>query len=232
MGWAIETRSLAGIHSYADAQVHYLGHSPWKDSQSVPLAERRKKHMALAQIPGGYGCRLYDTHVVEYYEDCSLKLTTYDTRSTVDFAWCMRPLGWAPVSHHGNMYWRNDSSNQHYRGTIVVDAHGLVVSPGETITEQRLDTLASKEVHKTLRPFLTWLDVTRRLTDMKDVPFYHIETELEKLLRQPDNQELYPRMLRAASYMSRQDIYRLAYRKLGLYKARITENRALPRRAT
>ena len=122
------------IKDYAAAKAAYEKPKHWKgsvDGDRKQLgnndSQRKKKHMAIRPVPGGYACELHSTDVVVYHEDNSITLTKYTSTNTNQFANALLPEGivtcfhtkdsivWMGLDGYSGDFW-NASRGQRWRG--------------------------------------------------------------------------------------------------------------------
>lgn len=176
MSWSINTRDLVRMHSFATAKKHWEGQKEWRNEHTSwrPLSNRRATHKRIIKLHDerGYECVLYNTALVTYFADGSIALKTHDTRSSVDFAYCVAPQGCNPLSHKGRMFWQV-STDDGVRFYAEGD-NPLLLKPTERdnwhLTTQPTghmqwvyDRKKGAEVQKMLRPYADWYRLTDRL---------------------------------------------------------------------
>ena len=225
MSWSISTRDIPRIECFKDAARLWDKESPWRTELAGwrPLTDRRSKHKRIVRILDGeaYQIVLYTTPIVTYYRDGSVELQTYDSSSTVQFAWCVRP-SWARVhSVGGVMYWSYPSQEGErfvrqgdkplYLQYVGINRYDLLTKPAEDF-EWKLDLKRAASTRKWLSHYEKWEKMTTRLTGRKTHKGYVSRGHLERLLNDPDNHENFPDLLPYLGTVEhfRQDAYEVA----------------------
>jgi len=240
MSFCIQTHNMPRINCFAEAERVWNEAKPWRYEHASwrPLDSSRKKHMRIVKLRDdrGYECVLHNLAVVTYYADGNVALRCYDSVSTSQFAWCVRPKGCANTSTKGRMFWQveTDHGPCFYREA----SEALVLQP--TANAWKLTTLPSEEhewaydpkkgadVRKRLKPYAAWYAVLARLgaTPKKQLS-YSPRNGVECFLGAYDQTEHYVEFARVLG--SPKDILPVAYETTGArYKSLVPHNR-LPR---
>jgi hypothetical protein len=195
MGYGSGLRcDFSSIKDYAAAKAAYEKPKHWKgsvDGDRKQLgnndSQRKKKHMTIRPVPGGYACELHSTDVVVYHEDNSITLTKFTSFNTNQFANALLPEGivtcfhsndsivWLGLDGYSGYFW-NASRGQRWRGIPIarnlrLERHGsgwgLHPESAEpsTITTARLDRPKARAALKDARfaDFRMWLSAAAAL---------------------------------------------------------------------
>ena len=207
MAWTIRTNDLAVISSFEAAEKHWNEGKEWKNEHASwrPLAGRRKTHIHLVKLSqGGYECVLFETPIVTYYPDGSVKLIAHNTQSTLSFARYVSPPGCTPVSHKGHMFWCVDTpGGEHYQYETMVIAPvregvWVVTTPAAPLKEWVLDRKKAAEVRKLIKPYAEWYEMTSRLIGKAAhgvASRYAHAHGIGLLLDEPTRVEAYPELM-------------------------------------
>ncbi len=226
MAWAISTRSIKSINSFDAAKKHWEAQEPWRNEHTHwrPLAGRRETHKRLEQIANevGYACVLHQTALVTYYADGRVALKTYDSQSSISFAWCVTPRGCSPISHKGRMFWkvRTDDGDRYYaQGKDVLilkptpNGNWSLVTQPAVHQEWRMDRKKAAVVQKLLRPYAQWYRTTARLGAIQTIKHRFSVVHAEKVLGLAESPENFP--IIARSYGSPEGIRPVIYEAMG-----------------
>ena len=176
MNWSVSTRDLKRVSSFAEAKRLWDEAKPWKNEHSSwrQFAGRRKTHVRLVKLSEerGYECVLYNTAIVTYMADGSVKLSCYDTNSTMAYAWCVRPPGCKPTSMKRRMFWEvtaDDGDRYYAEGKEKLHlkptnkGNWLLLNEPAQFEEQKYVPKAGVKVQRMLRGYRTWYETTKRL---------------------------------------------------------------------
>lgn len=206
MSWAISTRNITSIRSFAGAKKHWEEMTPWRNQYASwrQLGNRRAYHMRLVKLDQeeGYECVLYQTAVVTYYANGTVQLRGHDSASTNSFAWCVTPDGVSSTSHHGRMFWKvaTDDGPAYFeddRGMLIgptgkPGVWQLLKEPVKHI-ERKYDPKKGAATRKALKPFMDWDAMARRISGKRPPDFLRVTTnQVEALILDPTNIELWP----------------------------------------
>ena len=202
MTWGISTQDLKRISSFVAAERHWNEAAPWKKEHTSwrQLAGRRKIHMRLVKLSEdrGYECVLYNTAIVTYMADGSVKLRCYNTPSTQAFAWHVTPNGIAPVSVGGQMLWKvqTDQGEMFYcegkealHLKLTEKGNWLLVTEPEQFKEKVYVPEAGAQVRKMLKGYRTWYDTTKRLgvpLPSYNPKFHRVDSSVTSFFIEPD----------------------------------------------
>lgn len=221
-GWQIDTRNILRVPDFATAERLWNEAKPWRNELSSwrQLAERRATHKRIVRIDDGAGYQLvlYSTPIVTYYKDGRVDLRTYDTNSTQQLAWLVRPEGTGVHSVSGRMYWGFNSPDgpkyvREGRGPLCLDPAGpgqyrLSTAPAEDF-EWRLDRKKAAETRKKFSHYKRWYDVTMRLHGQQ-VRLTDARSAVQEILLDPENPERYQ-----LNFGPPQHLYSTAYERTG-----------------
>lgn len=176
MSWSIDTRSIARISSFEFAKERWESEKPWRNEHTSwrPLDNRRATHKRIVKLQDerGYECVLYNTPLVTYFTDGSVALKTYDSLSSVDFAYRVAPQGCSALSHKGRMFWRvrtddgmcfYTEGNQALILTPTAEGNWCLASQPAELHQWELDRSMAAQVRKLLKPYADWYRMTDRL---------------------------------------------------------------------
>lgn len=179
MAWCISTRGIPRIRSYEEALQYYEHITPIRgtsDTAPRPIARRgdRSKEVRL-DINRNIRFRLHRTDVVVYSPDGAVAVETYDSMSTVMFAYSLLPCGIRAISHKGDMY-VGDADGCYRSSTrdplvFTKDEHDVWrVDPRNVVRYNgyALDRKRAAAVRKTIRPFRDWQDSVYRVGGFLD----------------------------------------------------------------
>jgi hypothetical protein len=203
MGYSISTHSLKRISNFAEAEAFWAVAKPWRSQPESwrPLGERRARHKRIVRINDGDGYRLmlFQTPVVTYFKNGDINLQTYNSASTQDFAWYMKPTGMKPHSMRGVMYWEfpsqegprfvrqgNDPLALAYVGT---GQYQLTAKPAVDY-EWVLDRKKAAATRKQLSHYKHWYDITSRLMG-HNIRREVLASEITALLHNSDNMDFF-----------------------------------------
>lgn len=180
MSFSISTYYLKCISSYEQAKAAWDSATPWKNENATwrPLAERRARHKRLEKIAHngieGYACVLYHTALVTYLADGTVILRNYNSISSRAFTHYIHPplcsmsvkadlSYWSVVTDEGTAYY-SDRGSIHLARTR--SGNWRLLSRLDPRREWVNDTPRIRAVNKQLKTYETWLETTRRLTDV------------------------------------------------------------------
>ena len=216
MGWGtISAWGIPRISNLAEAAKHWADQKPWRNEHTNwrQLEGRRATHKRIVKLSDdrGYEMVLHNTPVVTYYADGNLALQTYDSASTIAFAWKVRPAGFDVEPAQGAMYWGVPTEGgvkyvrpKHTTLHLVLVRPGVyqISSPVVEDFEWKLDPKKAAAVRKKLSHYDRWQKLTTRLTGANVFYKQVSKRELQYLLDDPTNPELFsglnldhPRML-------------------------------------
>lgn len=243
-GWSISTRDLKRVNSLEEASDVWNRAVPWTNTDPSwrQLGGRRAHHKRIEKLDDrGYACVLYSHALVSYYTDGSVALSTHDSASSLNFAHYVAPVGCAPISHYGRMYWRVDtmSGRQYFRSweaplRIRPTAKGMwgtfgdiPEAPTEVIHDRKLGAMA----RKLIKPYTDWLAMTERLTGHPAVPNYVTlgKHHVAQLMAKNGDVAFFPQL--AASGGTALSVRKHAYDLTGANIVTPTPYDRLPRRA-
>ena len=209
MAWGMKLWNMTKIHSFNAAEKHWNETDGWKNELTSwrPLDGRRKKHVRLVKCDDGeaYQCILYDTPIVMYCIDGSVRLQVWSSQSARSFAWSVAPRGCTPVSHKTHMFWAIDTAEgteYHRMDGLEIKPTGRegiweVVNPDVPEKEFVLDRKKAAAVRKVLEPYKQWSAMTTRLSGIHGAVVYDSRPFVEALLERPNRIEEFPTIFRA-----------------------------------
>lgn len=215
--FAISTRGIPGIHSFNRAREVWNNADTWKDERYArPLDSKRMRHKAIVLSTGDAGdqrfaLRLYDTEMVEYFED-GVVLRCDDRVSSSAFSWCVRPGGCRPVKNRGKMFWQVETPDgvRYYRdgvGPIQLkkadEDRWVLIDGASPQTEVRIDRKKSIEARRIAKPYAQWYEVTKRLLGPEFTPRSNAKATwarepVQCLIDKPDHIEMFGEIARTA----------------------------------
>lgn len=174
--WSISTHSMASVHSLTQAQTVWDAAKPWKNQLTSwrPLDGRRMFHKRIVKLSdnAGYGCVLFNTAMVTYLTDGSVKLRCDDRVSSSAFSYRVAPRGCCATSHKGKMYWRvrTDDGDHYYREGAqalhlkpTAAGNWLLVNEASPETEWAFDRKLGAQARKLVAPYTLWYTVSQRM---------------------------------------------------------------------
>ena len=208
--WSISTHGIAHINNLAQAEAVWDAAKPWRDERVSyrPLDSRRMHHKRLVKLSGnkGYECVLFNTAMVTYLADGSVKLRCHGSVSSSAFARCIAPKGCGPISHKGYMFWRvttddgdcyygEGSEPLHLRPTP--SGKWLLVNEAAEQTEWAFDRKLGAQARKLIAPYNLWYTIIQRVGI--ELPTYENPKDFEDqhiadLLNNPDDAETIARL--------------------------------------
>jgi hypothetical protein len=204
MAWGMKLWNMTKIHSFNAAEKHWNETDGWKNELTSwrPLDGKRKPHVRLVKCDDGetYMCVLYDTPIVTYCIDGSVRLSVHPKSSTRDFAWSVAPIGCSPVSHKTHMFWAIDTAEgkeYHRTNRMEIKPTGregiwTITNPDEPEKEFVLDRKKAAAVRKVLEPYKQWAELTERLTAKPRTLAYDSSPYIQQLLTWPDKVKDFP----------------------------------------
>ncbi len=237
MSWQISTNDIPRVLDFATAERLWNEAKPWRNELTSwrQLAERRATHKRIVRINEGDGYQLilYSTPIVTYHKDGRVELHTFDSSSTQQFAWRVRPEGTQVHSVGGTMFWKFDDPDgprfvREGKGPLCLEPAGsnqyrLATAPAQDF-EWELDRKAAAVVRKKLSHYKKWYDITARLHGGAHRP-NSTRHAIQEILAAPENPENF-----RLDFGPVQGLYQLAYEIEGArYKVPVPIDR-LPRK--
>ena len=192
--FCIDGRDLARLPDYTSAAAYFARTKPFRNDEGVPLANRRRTHMALIkEADDSYHARLYRTTLVKYHADGRIWLREYNTNSSrifineVSLFNIRRSYGAMYVQHNGNFY-RLDNE----RGTLTFK-DGVCLDPMPTLN-RAVNRERSKAVREKLKPFLKHRAAVMKLLNGSPLPkidFIHYADRFVAM----ENEDNWPHLL-------------------------------------
>ena len=131
-----------------------------------PMNHRTNKHIRVEKVSDDeYGCVLYDTRVLSYLRDGSIKLTTggYSTQSTSMFMGSCLPVNWYASRIQGALHVYQYEIKKYYivgRAPLIIKDYAtdnpVVVSGAVVPTKQVVNRALTKVKRDVYRPFLAF----------------------------------------------------------------------------
>lgn len=131
-----------------------------------PMNHRTNKHIRVEKVSDDeYGCVLYDTRVLSYLRDGSIKLTTggYSTQSTTMFMDSCLPSGWWASRIQGLLHVYRCEIKKYYivgKAPLIIKDYAtdnpVVVSGAVVPTKQVVNRALTKVKRDVYRPFLAF----------------------------------------------------------------------------
>jgi hypothetical protein len=211
MGWQFDNRGLAHIHTLESAARHWAEQKPWRGKEASwrQLDGRRAFHKRIVKLSNDYGYELtlHQMPMVTYYTNTDIALRVYDSASSVDFAWYVRPDGFNVKNHAGTMYWGVlTSEGMKYvrpaHNSLIVkplsNGNYEITSPVIQDSEWKLDLKKAAAVRKKLSHYDAWQKITAKMTGTSMFRNYVDRSALQRILDNPTAIEEYTYLNRDA----------------------------------
>ena len=160
------------VRSFGDIERKYLSTKPVREKDRGiqrdirPMKHRNNKHIRVEKVSDDeYACVLYDTRVLSYLRDGSIKLTTggYSTQSTTMFMCSCLPQGWWASRIKGVLHVSQYEIKKYYivgKAPLIIKDYAtdnpIVVSGAVVPTKQVVNRALTKVKRDVYRPFLAF----------------------------------------------------------------------------
>lgn len=207
MNRSINTRDMSSVHDHDTAARLWTGAKPWKNKPHSwrELGGRRAFHKRIVKLNDdrGYAMTLFETPMVTYLANGDLELQVYDSASSHQFVWYVRPDFLSVTSHGGRMFWCVPTDQgkmwvRPERGPLKLRfiSTGIyeITSQVEKYTKWETDLKKAAAVRKKLSHYDKWQKFTARLKDARWYPRRVAREDLRQLLAEPENIAFFPEL--------------------------------------